>query len=223
MKTATETAISAPETIADLIENLGGIPPERIRMKPPPGSATEDDLIAAQKGPRKILCELIDGVLVEKAMGTREALLGGIIVHLLWDYLKKHKMGKALPGDAWLRLMPGLVRVPDVAFISWKRMPGGKFPKSPIAPLVPDLAIEVLSRSNTRAEIDRKLGQYFLSGTTLAWVINPKTETAVVYRAPDVSRRIGKNGILEGEEVLPGFQLSLPDLFALADEEEPPT
>jgi Uma2 family endonuclease len=217
---ATDTR-TPPETIADLIENLGGIPPERIRMKPLPGLATEDDLIATQQGPRKLVCELIDGVLVEKAMGTREALLGGIIVGLLWEYLKKHKRGKALPADGWLRLMPGLVRVPDVAFISWKRMPHGRFPKTRIASLVPDLAIEVLSRGNTRAEIDRKLREYFLSGTTLAWVINPKTETAVVYRAPDESRRVGKTGVLDGEEVLPGFQLSLPDLFSLADEEEP--
>jgi Uma2 family endonuclease len=165
--------------------------------------------------------ELVDGVLVEKSVGTREALLGGIIVHLLWDFLEQHKLGKALPGDAWLRLMPGLVRVPDVAFVSWTRMPGRKFPRDPVAQLVPDLAVEVLSQGNTRPEINRKLREYFFAGTTLAWVIDPRKETAQVYYAPDDARRVGKNGTLDGEAVLPGFQLSLRDLFARADEEGP--
>jgi Uma2 family endonuclease len=217
----TETETEAPETVADLVENLGGIPLERIRMRPPPGTATEQDLIALRSKARGKLVELVDGVLVEKAVGTREALLGGIVVHLLWDFLEEQKLGKALPGDGLLRLMPGLIRIPDVAFISWKRMPGGKFPRTLVAEVVPDLAVEILSEGNTRAEIARKLREYFLSGTSLVWVIDPKKETAQVYRSPDDSRRVGKAGVLDGEDLLPGFCLSLRDLFARADEEQP--
>ena len=109
-----------------------------------------------------------------------------------------------------------------MAFIAWNRMAGGKFPKTPVAALVPDLAIEILSRGNTRAEISRKLREYFFAGTTLAWVINPKTETAQVYHSAGESHRVDKTGILDGEKVLPGFRLSLAELFARADEEEPP-
>jgi Uma2 family endonuclease len=217
------TDFDAPPSLADLVKQLGGIPLKRIWTRPPPGSATEKDLIAAAKLPRGKLLELVDGVLVEKAVGTREALLAGLIVSYLWDYLRKHKLGKALPGDGQLRLEPGLVRVPDVAFISWARMPGGKFPKSPIAGLVPDLAVEVLSRGNTKGEIARKLRDLFFSGTKLAWVIDPRTETAKVYRGPDDFREVGKTGTLGGEDVLPGFSLKLQDLFAEADEEAPPT
>jgi Uma2 family endonuclease len=213
--------ISWPETAAELIASLGGVSPARVLLKPPPGTATENDVIVARRSSRRSLCELIDGVLVEKAVDTRGALLGGILVHLLWGFLEEHKLGKALPGDAWLLLTPGLVRVPGMAFISWRRMPDGKFPKTPIPALVPDLAVEILSEGNTTKEIDRKLRDYFFAGTTLVWVINPDKETAVIYRTPDKYRRIGKNGILDGEEVLPGFRLLLRELFARADEKAP--
>jgi Uma2 family endonuclease len=212
----------APAKLADLIAQLGGVSPKRIWLEPLPGTATEKDYLAAQKYPRGKLLELVDGVLVEKAVGTRESLLGGLILHWVWEYLFRHKIGKALPGDAALRLMPGLVRVPDVSFIAKAQLPGGKFPKTLLASLYPDLAIEVLSKGNTRGEIARKLRDYFLAGTRLAWVIDPKRETAKVYHAPDDFLEVAKGGVLDGEAVLPGFQLNLHDLFAEADEELPP-
>src|SRR6266851_3638078 len=69
--------IDAPsmETMEDLVRGLGGVPLERILLKPAPGTATEKDLIAALQGPRKRICELVDGVLVEKPLGTLEAIL----------------------------------------------------------------------------------------------------------------------------------------------------
>jgi Uma2 family endonuclease len=217
-----EIEIDAPPKLADLIDQLGGVPLDRIWMKPPPGSATEEDLQKAHQHPRGKLVELVDGVLVEKAMGTREGLLAGLILHYIWTYLDEHKIGRALPGDSFLRLMPGLVRGPDVAFISKSQIPGGKFPRKRIADLYPDLAIEVLSEGNTRGEMQRKLRDYFLHGTKLAWLIDPKKETAKVYHAPDVVSNVGKAGTLDGEDVLPGFTLKLQDLFAQSDEEFPP-
>jgi Uma2 family endonuclease len=211
---------TTPRTLAEVIADLGDIPLGRVRAEPPPGAATEDDLLRIDRKEGRLV-ELVDGVLVEKAVGTRESLLGGILVHLLWAYLEQHRLGKALPGDAWLRLMPGLVRVPDVAFVSWGRMPGGRSPRKPIAELVPDLAVEILSEGNTRAEIARKVREYFVSGSRLVWVINPRKETAQVFHSPDESRRVGKTGALDGEEVLPGFRLPLRDLFSRADAEAP--
>src|SRR5262245_16546763 len=98
--TTREIDRDAPPKLADLIDPLGGVPLDRIWMKPPPGSATEEDLHAAHRHPRGKLVELVDGVLVEKAMGTREGLLAGLILHHIWTYLKQHKIGRALPGDA---------------------------------------------------------------------------------------------------------------------------
>lgn len=202
------------ETLADLVKRLGDVPLDRILLKPAPGTATEEDLIAALEAPRKLICELVDGVLVEKAMGTRESMLAAVIIQLLLNFVEKDDLGVVLGGDGPLRFRLGLVLVPDVSYISWDRIPGGEFPDDPIAKVIPNLAIEVLSKSNTPKEIERKLKEYFKAGVELAWVIDPKKETAEAYTSPAKKRPVGKDGVLDGSAVLPGFKLSLKELFA---------
>lgn len=203
-----------PDNMAELLHQLGGVPLERILVRPAPGTATEADVLAAERQPRKRLCELVDGVLVEKPMSALESLLAIVVARLVGNFADEEDRGVVLGADAMLRLFPGQVRIPDVSFISWDNIPGGKMPSDPIASLVPDLAVEVLSPSNTRAEMNRKLRDYFLAGTRLVWIIDPKTRTAEMYTSPTDVRRVRKNGNLDGGDVLPGFRLSLPDLFA---------
>jgi Uma2 family endonuclease len=204
------------ETLADLVKRLGGIPLERIRLRPALGTATEKDVVAALEAPRKRICELVDGVLVEKPLGTKEALLGGILVQLLWNYVDQHDLGLVIPADGPFRLWLGLVRIPDISFVSWDRLPEGELPDQPVARVIPDLAVEVLSKSNTKKEMERKLGEYFQAGVRLAWLIQPKTQTAEVYTSPTKKRTIDVDQALEGGKVLPGFRLPLKDLFARA-------
>jgi Uma2 family endonuclease len=207
-------AADTTETLADLVAQLGDIPLDRIRLRPAPGMATEADVLAALSAPRKRLCELIDGVLVEKAVGTREGLLAGIILHHIWDYLDRHDLGIALPGDSAVRLKIGLVRIPDVCFISWERLPEDELPDEAIAGVVPELAVEVLSERNTRKEIERKLKDYFQAGVRLVWLVDPRTQTALVHTSVARSRKLSGEQALGGGELLPGFTLSLKDLFA---------
>lgn len=202
------------DNLAELMEQLGGVPLERIRMRPPPGTATEKDVLAAEREPRKRLCELVDGVLVEKAMGVRESLLAAEIIQLLGPFVRENALGIVLGADGMIRTFPDQVRIPDVSFISWERYPGGEVPDEGISSFVPNLAVEVLSPGNTKAEIDRKLRDYFLAGVELAWVIDPKTQTAKSYTTPEDVQRIGKTGSLDGGSVLPGFRLSLKQLLA---------
>ena len=161
-----------------------------------------------------IAYDTIDGVLVEKAMATRESLLAARIIQVLGLHVDELDSGVVLGADGMLRLEPGLVRIPDVSFISWDNIPGEEMPKDAIASLAPDLAVEVLSKKNTLAEIDRKLRDYFLAGTKLAWVIDPKTRTAKVHTTAARFRELGPDGVLDGGRVLPGFKLALTDLFA---------
>jgi len=201
------------ETVADLIERLGGVPAHRIRMKPAPGTATEADVIRWMDGPEKRLFELIDGVLVEKAVGTREGFLALYIGRMLGNFAEKNELGLVGGADAPFRLRLGLVRFPDVSFISWERIPGDVFPDDAIAELIPDLAVEVLSESNTAAEIELKLDHYFEFGVRAAWVIDPKAQCAVVYTTRTRSKAIGIDGDLTAPKVLPGFRLPMRDLF----------
>jgi Uma2 family endonuclease len=202
-----------PENMAELMQQIGDVPLERIRTNPPPGTATEKDVLAAEALPRKRLCELVDGVLIEKAMAAKESLLAGLVIQFLGTHVTGNNLGAVLGADGMLRILPGMVRIPDISFISWDRVPGGVFPNDPIANLIPELAVEVISPSNTKGEMARKLKDYFIAGVQLVWLIYPKTETAEVYTAPDVKTKIGKNGSLDGGAVLPGFSLSLKSLF----------
>lgn len=206
---ATET-----ETVADLIERLGGVPAHRIRLKPAPGTATEADVIRWLDGPNKRMFELIDGTLVEKAVGVREAILAGFLIHRLSEYCEELDAGVVVGADGPYRLRLGLIRYPDVSYISWDRMPGGVVPNDPISQIVPDLAAEVLSESNTPAEIERKLDNYFEAGVRVAWVVDPKTQLAVVYTSRTRSKEIGIDGELTAPKVLPGFRLPMRNLFA---------
>jgi Uma2 family endonuclease len=201
-------------TFAELLQKLGGIPAHRILMKPPPGTATEKDVLAALEAPRKRICELIDGALVEKPVSTLGAALGGIVFRLLGNHVEEHDLGLTVPADGPVRLFPGRVRYPDASFISWARLPEGHLPDEAVAGVAPDLTIEVISPGNTRDEMTLKLRDYFLAGVREAWLIYPKTQTAEVYTAPDQKRRIPKSGALDGGAIVPGFRLSLADLFA---------
>jgi Uma2 family endonuclease len=198
--------------MAQLRRHFGMIPPERILLNPPPGTAREKDLMRIN-GSKERLCELVDGVLVEKAMATKEGLLAGWWLYLLWDFIVDRKMGIVLPGDAMLRLFPGLVRVPDVSFISAQQLPGGELPDDAIASISPDLAVEVISKGNTRKEIERKLREYFASGTRLAWVVQPKKRTIEVYTSPTKKKVLTERQTLDGGKVLPGFRLPVRRLF----------
>jgi Uma2 family endonuclease len=203
------------DNLAELLDRLGSIPPERVRMHPPPGTATEADVLWALEAPRKRICELIDGVLVEKAMGYTESVLTSFLIVLLDGFVRPRNLGLVTAPDGTVRLWAGRVRIPDVAFFSWDRMPERRRPLEPIPTLCPDLAIEVLSRSNTKAEMRKKREDLFSVGVRLVWEIDPRTRTVQVYsRAEEPDAVLTEADVLGGGSVLPGFTMSLRELFA---------
>jgi Uma2 family endonuclease len=204
-------------TVGDLLERLGGISPERVRFAPVPGTATEQDVIDIERRENRLF-ELVEGVLVEKVIGYRESVLAVAVASALRAFVVPRKLGLVSGSDGMMRLFPGLVRIPAVAFVSRERLPGGHMPAEPIPDLVPDLAVEVLSKSNTTAEMARKRGEYFGAGARLVWLIDPDTRTAAVYDAGDrPPRQLTELDSLDGGGVLPGFALPLKELFAELD------
>lgn len=207
-------------TVADALKQLGDIPPSRVRMHPMPGTATERDLLAVLDHGNR-LCELVDQTLVEKPMGTMESCLAGDLIRLLGNFVVERDLGILTAPDGTLRLMPGLVRLPDVAFISWNQLPSRKYPNEPIASLIPELAVEVLSESNTRGEMERKLKEYFLVGSQVVWLVDPESRTVDVHSAPDRFVSLQEGDVLDGGHVLPGFRLPLEQLFARVEKPQP--
>jgi Uma2 family endonuclease len=203
-------------TLADMLSELGDISPDRILMQPAPGTATEDDLLATMSR-NDTLCELVDGVLVEKAMGYESSLLAMYIGHLLQVFILPRNLGLVTGADGAVRLFPGLVRIPDLAFASWDRFPDRKVPRQPIPTLTPDLAVEVLSQSNTPREMERKLRDYFSAGVRLVWIVDPFRRVVSVYNTAQDCVDLQPHETLDGEPVLSGFQLPLTELFAELD------
>jgi Uma2 family endonuclease len=200
------------KTLADLRTRMGGIPLDRIRFHPAPGTATEKDVLEAERRENR-LCELVDGTLVEKTVGFDESRLAAQLVYLIIAYLNQHNLGTCTGADGMMRIAPGLVRIPDVSFISWNRLPSGETPRKPIPDLAPDLAVEVLSEGNTKPEMDRKVREYFAAGVRMVWLIDPKKRTARVFSAVEQSILVRADQSLDGGNVLPGFSLVLSDLL----------
>ncbi len=211
MPTATDD-----DTLADLLHSLGHIAPHRVLMRPPPGTATEADALAIIESKTRPRVELIDGTLVEKDMGVREAFLAMWLGTLLNNFIGPRRLGVVGGADTIIRLIGRQLRLPDVSYFPWTQLPEG-FMDARISEVSPALAVEVLSDSNTRAEMARKRREYFASGTLLVWIVDPRTETVAVYTDETTHVTLTTTDTLEGGALLPGFALPVADIFAYLD------
>lgn len=205
-------------TIADVQERLGHVPESRILSFPAPGTATVQDLLDGSiTGDR--LCELVDGILVEKAMGWQQGFVGMWIGHLIQTYLNANNVGLVAGSDGMIRFKLDLVRMPDVSFVRWDSVddtdvienPAGAFLEVP-----PDLAVEVISPSNTRREMAIKLAEYAKAGVKLVWYVDPERKEVDVYPLGDAERKqtLAAADTLDGGTVLPGFAVPVARIFA---------
>lgn len=206
-------------TVEDLLRDLGDIPPNRVRVVPPIGEATLEDLIEANESGNGPICEWIEDTLVEKAVGQFESWVGTIISHQFMTYLDSNDLGMLLGEAGVLRILPRIGRAGDVTFVAWSSLPGGKPPprEHKVPEVVPDLVVEVLSASNTPREMERKRGEYFTAGVKHVWEIDPVSQSARAFTGVEAVHEIPADGTLTAEDVLPGFSLSLATVFARAN------
>ena len=206
-------AIAEPDTLADVVQILGDIPIHRILWNPRPGTATETDQLRYVDGVPKRLVELIDGILVEKASGNREALFATSLSFFLFSFVRSRNLGVVGAPDAILRFQAGRNRMPDLYFTSWEHLPSSNAHLEPVAEYAPDLAVEILSENNTRKEIEQKRREYFAGGAKLVWIFDPEDRTVAVYTDPTTHLLLTSTETLDGGTVLPGFSLPLIELF----------
>jgi Uma2 family endonuclease len=199
-------------TAAEVVERFGPIPLYRVRMNPPAGKATVEDVVRMCER-KEAICELIDGFLLEKTVGAYESYLAMLMGQFLGPFVRERNLGLVLGADALLELAPDQIRIPDVCFISWDRLGGPELPSEPAWGLAPDLAVEIISKHNTRREMERKLEDYFGAGVRLVWYVYPQSREVRVYTAPGEETVLGEQRVLDGGNVLPGFQVSLKEFF----------
>lgn len=172
---------------------------------------TADDLLAMGDD---VHVELIRGVLHDMSP-TRH--IHGVVCARYVMALGRYAVdrgGQVIAGEAGFVLErdPDTVLVPDVAFIRADRVP----PRdrwNQFIEVVPDLMIEVLSPSNTRAEMDRKVAIYLAAGVPLIWVADPDSEQIVAHRPGAEPRIFGIDDVLDGGDVLPGFRVPVRTFF----------
>ena len=160
--------------------------------------------------------ELVDGVLVplSPTAGSHGSIATRLTI-VLGSFVLEHGLGEVFDSSTGflLRRNPDLVRSPDVAFVQASRLPGG-VPLRGYVPLAPDLAVEILSPSNTAAEMARKLADYFGHGTRIVWLVDPDAREVTVHAASAIPRQLGDADTLDGGDVLPGCSTPVAALFA---------
>lgn len=159
-------------------------------------------------------CELIAGEIVPMSpAGFEHGGIAGTITMLLSNHARKNRSGIVVSAEAgfWVSRDPDTVRVPDVAFVRRERRP-----QSPekFFPGAPDLAVEIVSPSDRVGGVNDKAQAWLDAGTQLVWVVWPDTRSVTVHRAGQEPRILHERDTLGGQDVLPGFECLVAEIFS---------
>lgn len=160
--------------------------------------------------------ELVRGVFVPMSRPTiRHGFVTAKVVFILMRYLEQNPIGQVVCNDAGfvLEQQPDTLRGPDVGVILKERIPPEGLPDDWWEG-APDLAVEIVSRSQTAHDLAKKALEYLQAGTKMVWVIDPESRTVAVYTPPDHIRILGESETLDGGDVLPNFQIRVGELFS---------
>ena len=159
--------------------------------------------------------ELVRGELrVTPPAGSPHGVAGFNLALLLGNHVKAHGLGRVF-GDGFgyeLVSLPRTVRVPDGSFVRAERLPADGV-RPGLLKLAPDLAIEVLSPSETASDLQEKLDDYRAAGTPLVWVVDPARRTVMVIPGDAPIRWLHEGETLDGGKVILGFSCPVSEIF----------
>jgi len=159
--------------------------------------------------------ELVDGeVFVMSPSSSRNSEIGGAILTLLRIYVLKQKIGRVTGADGGYQLSENTVLVPDVGFIQHDRVPDEEFVYFPVAP---DLAVEIISPSETRPGVLQKSRMYLEAGTQVVWNVYPTGQTVDVVTLDEAGQLktdpLTTKDTISGDPAVPGFEAKVSDFF----------
>jgi len=160
--------------------------------------------------------ELVKGELQTMApAGFNHGVVINRLAFLLTRHVDANALGLVTGAETGFLLSrnPDTVRAPDIGFVSKQRVQSAgrteNFWNGP-----PDLAVEILSPSDTLEMSESKVDDCLSGGTPLVWVVNPRRRTITTYRATRNPQLLAENQNLEGEQVVPGFSVPVAEIFA---------
>jgi Uma2 family endonuclease len=159
--------------------------------------------------------EIVDGILKEKPpMGMFANILASFLATAINSFSLPKRLGMAIAETAY-QLEPRNARRPDVSYYEFAKFPSVEvlYEDPPAFECSPNLAIEVISPSNTVAVIDKRIEHFFATGVKLAWIVHPQSKQVHVYESPTDCKILKVGDVLDGEKVLPEYSLSLAELF----------
>jgi Uma2 family endonuclease len=174
---------------------------------------TADELTRVPENGRTY--ELVQGRLIGMSKpGVLHGLVGTRLFSPLARFVEAHRLGVVLPQDTGFLLTrnPDTVRGPDLSFVTRARLESVGLAKG-FWPGAPDLAVEVASPNDRWQGLVEKAAEYLRHGARLVWVINPEKRLVVVFRANHTPLRLTESDVLDGADVVPGFQLPVGRLF----------
>ncbi len=131
------------------------------------------------------------------------------------NHVKAHDLGTVYAAETGFRLAtdPDTVRAPDVAFVSRERVEAvgeveGYWPGAP------DLAVEVVSPDDSHVEVEEKVFDWLDAGTKMVLAVSPRRRSVTLYRSQSDITILTGTDVLDGGDVVPGFQLTLREIFA---------
>jgi Uma2 family endonuclease len=161
------------------------------------------------------LYEVVNGQILEKSMGALQVQMAGLLLFQLAAFAREHKLGSVDMEMLFLLNRPSKLKLrPDVSFVSRDRWPIDQHaPDTEAWDVVPDLAVEVISKSNAATDVKDKIDEYFKAGVRLVWLVYPKQKVVDVYESPTTVQVLRREDELSCGDVLPGFRLPLTSLF----------
>lgn len=174
---------------------------------------TVDEFLAARLPEGK--AELVRGeVRVTPPPGAPHGTAASNLVFLLSLHVRQHGLGRVFGNSFGYELvqLPRTVRVPDASFVRVARLPKGGIGPG-IFRFAPDLAVEVLSPSESASELEEKLHDYTVAEAALIWVVDPERRTVMVIPADAPIRWLSEQDVLDGGAVIPGFSCPVAAIF----------
>lgn len=173
---------------------------------------TADELLAMPDGGWRY--ELVRGELIR--MSPASGGHGDVeseLLYLVKHHVRTRRLGRVYPGDTGFQLAtdPDIVRAPDVAFVQRARAPSGAARRTYFQG-PPDLAVEIVSDSESATDIRETIEDYLRAGARLIWIVYPRTRSVTVYRADGTVSERRENDALNGEDVVAGFSCRVGDL-----------